>query len=153
VDLYDAAKRETGKVDFADLLLAARNLVRDNRMVRNDLQARFTHIFVDEFQDTDPLQAEILSLLAADDPEVTDWKEARPAGGKLFLVGDPKQSIYRFRRADVVLYGDLARRLHDRNVGEARLSKSFRSVPMIQRLVNAAFEESMYGDRETGQPR
>ena len=72
--------------------------------MRRDLQARFTHVFVDEFQDTDPLQAEILLLLAADDPDEVDWTRVRPVPGKLFLVGDPKQSIYRFRRADVALY-------------------------------------------------
>ena len=68
------------------------------------MQHRFTHYFVDEFQDTDPLQAEILLLLAADDPSETDWRKVQPVPGKLFLVGDPKQSIYRFRRADVALY-------------------------------------------------
>ena len=67
-------------------------------------QQRFTRLFVDEFQDTDPLQAEILLLLAADDAAVTDWRRVRPVPGKLFLVGDAKQSIYRFRRADVAVY-------------------------------------------------
>ena len=76
-----------------------------------ELQQRFTHFFVDEFQDTDPLQAEILLLLAADDPGETDWRAARPIPGKLFLVGDPKQSIYRFRRADVALYEEVKERL------------------------------------------
>ena len=56
---------------------------------------------MDEFQDTDPLQAELLLLLAADDPAERDWTAVRPVPGKLFIVGDPKQSIYRFRRADV----------------------------------------------------
>ena len=60
--------------------------------------------FVDEFQDTDPLKAEILLLLAADNPDEADWQVARPIPGKLFVVGDPKQSIYRFRRADIALY-------------------------------------------------
>jgi hypothetical protein len=62
---------------------------------------------VDRFQDTDPLQAEILMLLAADDPSVTDWRKVRPAPGKLFIVGDPKQSIYRFRRAVSVYRNDV----------------------------------------------
>ena len=65
---YDQLKRRAGKLDFVDLLLLARDLVRDNSEVRRYLQGRFTHIFIDEFQDTDPLQAEILLLLAADDP-------------------------------------------------------------------------------------
>jgi ATP-dependent exoDNAse (exonuclease V) beta subunit len=108
---YEWLKSKSGCLDFLDLLIKARDLLRDNGEVRQDLQNRFMHFFVDEFQDTDPLQAEILLLLAADDPRVTDWGAVRPVPGKLFLVGDPKQSIYRFRRADVTLYEDVKRRL------------------------------------------
>ena len=103
-DTYEQAKAKAGALDFLDLLLKARNLVRDDAEVRRSFQQRFKRLFVDEFQDTDPLQAEILLLLAADDPAVTDWKKVRPVPGKLFIVGDPKQSIYRFRRADVGIY-------------------------------------------------
>ena len=81
--------------------------MRDNAEVRRYLQNRFTHIFIDEFQDTDPLQAEILLLLASDDPAQSDWLAVTPKPGKLFVVGDPKQSVYKFRRADVVLYRDI----------------------------------------------
>ena len=83
-------KAKDGALDFLDLLLVARNLVRDNRRVREGFQRRFKRIFVDEFQDTDPLQAEILLLLAADDPGETDWRQAKPLPGRLFLVGDPE---------------------------------------------------------------
>jgi ATP-dependent helicase/nuclease subunit A len=85
---YELLKAKSGCLDFLDLLIKARDLVRDNGGVRRDLQNRFTHFFVDEFQDTDPLQAEILLLLASDDPSVTDWRAVRPVPGKLFLVGD-----------------------------------------------------------------
>ncbi len=104
VSAYEAAKAKAGALDFLDLLLKTRDLIRDNAEVRSSFQQRFKRIFVDEFQDTDPLQAEILLLLAADDPAATNWRETRPVRGKLFLVGDPKQSIYRFRRADVGIY-------------------------------------------------
>ena len=107
LDRYEQMKAKDGALDFLDLLLVARNLVRDNRHVREGFQDRFKRIFVDEFQDTDPLQAEILLLLAADDPSETDWRRARPLPGRLFLVGDPKQSIYRFRRADVAIYREV----------------------------------------------
>ena len=90
VERYDEAKTRAGKVDFVDLLLATRNLIRDDGDVRGFLQGRFTHIFVDEFQDTDPLQAEILLLLASDNPREADWLQTTPVPGKLFLVGDPK---------------------------------------------------------------
>src|ERR1035438_3767475 len=103
VAAYSERKKRAGKLDFLDLLMLVRNLVRDNRDVRNYLQDRFARIFVDEFQDTDPLQAEILILLSAGDPAENDWLKVTPIPGKLFVVGDPKQSIYKFRRADVVL--------------------------------------------------
>src|SRR5437867_1765120 len=87
VEGYERLKERAGCLDFLDLLLRARDLVRDNAAVRAELQHRFTHVFVDEFQDTDPLQAEILLLLAADDPSVRDWRLVRTVPGKLFLVG------------------------------------------------------------------
>jgi len=150
IDEYTARKDEAGKLDFVDLLIRVRDLLRDKAEVRRFLQNRFTHLFVDEFQDTDPLQAEILFLLAAEDAAETNWMEARPKPGKLFLVGDPKQSIYKFRRADMVLYRQVRDGLTDRGVGLVRLSRSFRAVCNIQQLVNAAFETEMTGDAAGG---
>jgi ATP-dependent exoDNAse (exonuclease V) beta subunit len=143
---YAALKQDAGRLDFVDLLLEARNLVRDHDGVREDFQRRFTRIFVDEFQDTDPLQAEILLLLAADDPAERDWRRVSPAPGKLFIVGDPKQSIYRFRRADVGVYQEVKTRLQDRGIASVALTTSFRAVPSIQALVNRAFGPLM-GER------
>jgi ATP-dependent helicase/nuclease subunit A len=148
---YEALKTRAGKLDFLDLLLRVRNLVRDDRSVRSELQARFTHILVDEFQDTDPLQAEILLLLAADDPEEIDFRKTRPIPGKLFVVGDPKQSIYRFRRADVTLYEATKRRLVAHGARLVRLSTSFRSVPSLQATINAAFAPLMTGSDDGSQ--
>ncbi len=149
VEIYRELKQRAGRLDFLDLLLTARNLVRDNAAVRAELQARFTHIFVDEFQDTDPLQAEILLLLAADDPAETNWLEVRPRAGKLFIVGDPKQSIYRFRRADVALYQEIKRRLLERGAALENLTVSFRATPEIQSMVNAAFAPAMAAESPT----
>src|SRR5262249_49565406 len=98
VALYQQQKKRAGQLDFMDLLLYARDLLRHDG-ARAGLQQVYQRIFVDEFQDTDPLQAEILLLLAASDPGERDWHRATPAPGKLYVVGDPKQSIYRFRRA------------------------------------------------------
>jgi ATP-dependent helicase/nuclease subunit A len=151
VEEYDRLKRRAGKLDFLDLLLLARDLVRNQPEVRRYLQGRFTHIFIDEFQDTDPLQAEILLLLAADDPQESDWRQAAPKPGKLFVVGDPKQSIYKFRRADVVLYRDIRDTLAGSGVGVVQLTTSFRAVRPIQHLVNSAFETEMQGDASAGQ--
>lgn len=139
VDAYERLKQTLGKLDFLDLLLRTRDVLVRDRAVRVELQGRFTHYFVDEFQDTDPLQAEIVLLLAADDPEISDWNEVRPVPGKLFLVGDPKQSIYRFRRADVAVYEAVKRRLDPGRRGLIRLRTSFRAPPSLQDAVNAAF--------------
>jgi ATP-dependent exoDNAse (exonuclease V) beta subunit len=144
-------KRRAGKLDFVDLLLLARDLVRDKPDVRRYLQDRFTHIFIDEFQDTDPLQAEILLLLSADHPAESDWMKIAPKPGKLFVVGDPKQSVYKFRRADVVLYRDIRDALQKRGVGMVQLTTSFRALRPIQQLVNAAFETEMQDDAVSGQ--
>lgn len=151
VEGYGALKRRAGKLDFVDLLLLARDLVRSNAEVRAYLQNRFTHIFIDEFQDTDPLQAEILLLLASDNPEQSNWLEVTPKPGKLFVVGDPKQSVYKFRRADVVLYRTIRDALAERGAGVVQLTTSFRALESIQHSVNAAFYPEMEDDAAAGQ--
>lgn len=145
VERYDRIKGRAGCLDFLDLLLSARDLVRNDDAVRRLLQERFTHLFVDEFQDTDPLQAELLLLLAAADPAERDWRRVRPVPGKLFLVADPKQSIYRFRRADVALYEGVKRQLVAAGADVLDLQVSFRAVPELQEAVNAAFAPCMDG--------
>ena len=82
--------------------------------MRRAFQSRFTHLFVDEFQDTDPLQAEILLLLAPTIRPSATGDSITPVPGKLFIVGDPKQAIYRFRRADVETYRDVCELLEAR---------------------------------------
>jgi ATP-dependent helicase/nuclease subunit A len=145
VQEYEAAKITAGKLDFVDLLLRARDLIRGAPGVRKDLQTRFSHVLIDEFQDTDPLQAEILMLLAASDPAESDWTRARPSPGKLYVVGDPKQSIYRFRRADIALYEAIKDRLCAAGAEVVYLSANFRSVPGLQQAVNGAFSARMDG--------
>jgi ATP-dependent helicase/nuclease subunit A len=134
---YQELKAAAGALDFADLLVKARDLVKLNAVVRGHLQKKFTRIFVDEFQDTDPVQAEILLLLADSTP------------GKLFIVGDPKQAIYRFRGTDVGTYWNVSRELASRGGRILQLTTSYRSVPAIQRFVNAAFAQEMIADDAT----
>ncbi|MDD5308578.1 MAG: UvrD-helicase domain-containing protein [Deltaproteobacteria bacterium] len=137
--ISDRLRHDRGLVGFADLLLGAARLLRDKPHVREDLGARFTHLLVDEFQDTDPVQAEVMLLITADDPRETDWRRCVPRPGSLFVVGDPKQSIYRFRRADIATYGAVKRIVaaHGRVLA---LSTSFRSGRDIIAFVNRAFE-------------
>jgi len=153
VDRYKHLKAREGALDFLDLLLHARDLIRDNTTVRNHFQTRFRCLFVDEFQDTDPLQAEILLLLASKDPGERRWQHVAPVPGKLFLVGDPKQSIYRFRRADVHIYTKVCEQLVDRGATFVELRKSFRGVENLQRVINAAFAPVMDGNADTRQAR
>ena len=138
-DRYQQLKQAAGALDFTDLLARARDLIKSNADVRSHLQQKFTRIFVDEFQDTDPIQAEILLLLAND------------VRGKLFIVGDPKQAIYRFRGTDVSTYWDVRNQLEARGGRVLQLTTSYRSVPAIQRFVNAAFAPEMTGDIVTRQ--
>jgi ATP-dependent helicase/nuclease subunit A len=137
---YEDRKQEAGALDFLDLLIKARDLVCNNADVCREFRERFRVILVDEFQDTDPLQAELLLCLAGDDA-------ARIRPGALFIVGDPKQSIYRFRRADVGAYRRIADDLGESGAVAVRLQTSYRSVPAIQHFVNAAFRDVMDGDR------
>jgi len=141
VSLYEKEKRARGLLDFVDLLLLVRNALRDRESVRAHFRRRFRFLIIDEFQDTDRLQVEIAELLAGAVP------------GGLFVVGDAKQSIYRFRRAEVSLF----RRLSEaaaRTGGRAvlHLTQSFRSRPAILRFVNRVFAELIQASAEVDQP-
>lgn len=135
------AKRRRGAANFDDLLFAAVDLLRERPEARARLRRRFTHILVDEVQDTDPLQAELVSWLARDaEQDDRPWQEARLSPGRVFVVGDPKQSIYRFRRADAATW-DALRGAVTLDGEEATLERSFRSVPGIVGFVNHAFRD------------
>ena len=151
---YAAKRKADGVADFHDLLVCARDLLRDNLEVRDYFRERYSHIFIDEVQDTDPIQAEIAMFLAEDAPDSVDpanrphdWRKVRPAPGNLFVVGDPKQSIYRFRRADI----EQVKQLHERVGGRREnLTQNFRSLRPIIAWVNHVFGQWMAkGD---GQP-
>ncbi|HWC98125.1 MAG TPA: UvrD-helicase domain-containing protein [Candidatus Sulfopaludibacter sp.] len=142
VGLYQQQKKMAGQLDFMDLLLYARDLLHHDG-ARSDLQQTYQRIFVDEFQDTDPLQSEILLLLASGDAAERDWRKATPLPGKLYVVGDPKQSIYRFRRADARLFRRVCRDLTDAGVARNELTSSTRSTQSIQSFVNAAFQDTI----------
>jgi ATP-dependent exoDNAse (exonuclease V) beta subunit len=148
---YQALKAAAGALDFDDLLTKARDLIQANADVRRHLQAKFKRVFVDEFQDTDPIQADILMLLASDDPAISDPARVRPSPGKLFIVGDPKQAIYRFRGTGVSTYWRVRQRLKDSGGRVLQLETSYRSVPSIQCFVNAAFGRAMIADEWTEQ--
>ncbi|MFZ5862283.1 MAG: UvrD-helicase domain-containing protein [Nitrospirota bacterium] len=133
-----ASFARAGWLPFDGLLARARDLVRDHPAVRETLKRRFRALLVDECQDTDPAQYEIMLYLAeAPGGVATQWRNVRLDRGKLFLVGDPKQSIYGFRGADLEAYQDVARLVLDQGGVECRLTTNFRSRGAILDAVNA----------------
>ncbi len=141
VHTFRERRRRDGQLTFHDLLQFTRDLLRDHPDVRRSLQERYPRLLVDEFQDTDPLQAEILFYLASDDPTETDWTACRPRPGSLFIVGDDKQSIYRFRRADTEVFNTVGRRIDETGGDVVNLTKNFRSAGQLCRFWNGAFSE------------
>ena len=127
-----AQRRRDGALSYDDLLLEARDLLVRSADARDELRRRYRTILVDEFQDTDPLQAQIALLLAAD-PDTDDWTTATPGPGRLVLSGDPKQSIYRFRRADIDVYEQVRDIFESspQSCAIAGLTVSFRSRPRL----------------------
>ena len=134
-----AARRRAVTLNYNDLLQYAANLLRDNQEVRAALQDKYRWLFVDEFQDTDPIQAEVILLLAAAAGTERDWTRVPLRPGALFVVGDPKQSIYRFRRADIDIYQRVRQRIEATGGQVATLTACFRSVPALCDWANTAF--------------
>ncbi len=134
-----------GLVSFDGLLLKARDLVRDHHEVREELKGKFAALLIDEFQDTDPLQGELLLFLAeAPGRRATNWTELKAGAGRLFVVGDPKQSIYRFRGADISAYQSFTRHvLSGPGAVASDLQTNFRSPAEILEPVNRIFETLM----------
>lgn len=126
----EKGRREQGLMNFQDLLMTTARLLR-NSEVRRYFQQRFSYLLVDEFQDTDPIQAEIVMLLTGENTDEPDWTKQRPRPGSLFIVGDPKQSIYRFRRADIATYMQV-KQMICRSGGEVlMLTANFRSGRLL----------------------
>jgi ATP-dependent helicase/nuclease subunit A len=137
---FRARKRSLNAMDFDDLLLGARDLLRDHAGVRRRYQEHFQALLVDEFQDTDEVQAEIISLLAQDPASA-----GRFAPRKIMIVGDPKQSIYRFRRARVTVFFRTLQRILDEGGVLEHLQDNYRSAPPIADFANRISQRMMDG--------
>ncbi len=140
VDAYQQAKKERNLLDFQDLLMLTSRVLKEHPEVRRYFRRKYSFLLVDEFQDTDPLQAEIVFFLSEDENTgASEWRDVKVASRRLFIVGDPKQSIYRFRRADIEMYEDVKTLM-----GEGRLlsiSENFRCAPSLVRFVNKIFAD------------
>ena len=147
-------KRAAALLDFDDLIFAARDLLRGHDDVRRALATRFGCVLVDEFQDTDPHQTEIFWRLCGEPPaggNPDDWTAFTLRPGALFLVGDPKQAIYRFRGADIAAYVRAREAFHAQAAeGVLSIATNFRSCPPIMAHVNERFEVPL--SQEHGQP-
>nr|MDQ3758042.1 UvrD-helicase domain-containing protein [Actinomycetota bacterium] len=149
-----AIRRIEGRVEFHDLLVLTRDMLRRHPAVRLAVRADLDHVLVDEFQDTDPLQVEIAVALAVDDDRggpLPPWQDTPLQPGRLFFVGDPKQSIYRFRRADIELYRQVQRQVESGG-GLVRLSQNFRSAAPVLAWVNHVFSRLIGEGSAEGQP-
>ena len=147
-------------LNYGDLLQCAAKLLREQPDVRRALQGKYRWLFIDEFQDTDPIQAEVLLLLAADEPRTgksktasrIEWTKVRPRPGALFVVGDPKQSIFRFRRADIEIYGRVRKIIEASGGQTVPLEASFRAVPALCAWANDVFAGVFPGAPTPQQP-
>lgn len=144
VGAFEKFKRNAAVLDFDDILVRTRDLLRSDEKVREAVALRYRHILVDEYQDTDPLQSEILFLISSEPGSAGSWHSRRLRPGALFMVGDPKQAIYRFRRADLKSY------LRARSAIEAQfpgnvlqISANFRSGKSILEHVDRVFAQRL----------
>ncbi len=154
---YKVEKALLNKLDFNDIILNLIHLLRNNQWVRAEVRSNISYLMIDEFQDSNQIQKELIDLLLID-----DQGEIKPGG--LFIVGDPKQSIYRFRGADVTIFKEMERELMRQGGSILPMKINFRSQPEIIDFFNYFFskimsidanspnfyEEAEYGKKETG---
>ena len=129
---YDTAKLSQGILDNDDLQLKTRDLLRNNKKIRQELIKRHKYYMVDEYQDTNELQSELVMLLT------NELKDAN-----LFIVGDPKQSIYRFRGADVRVFEKTKQKIIAECGLDISLTENFRSLRDLLGFTNYFFNPLM----------
>lgn len=158
-DAYAGVRRRRNAVNYVDLLRVTARMLRERRHVRRALQAKYRWLFIDEFQDTDPIQAEIFLLLAAAEPASAGGDDERVdpfalplRPGSLFVVGDPKQSIFRFRRADIDIYNRVGERIVATGGDRLPLTANFRSRPGVCALANEVFPTLFAGFAQPWSP-
>ncbi len=142
---FGEQKKKRHFMDFDDLLIELRGILRDNPTLRNYWKNKFEYFLIDEFQDTDPLQMEIVLYICEKYNKTSQLNDIELQGGKLFIVGDPKQSIYRFRKADIEMYEAIKDRyFNETNILSIR--QNFRSVSALIDFINRTFSAQMKKD-------
>lgn len=139
-DGYALWRKQHSILNFQDLLMKTSELLKENLEVRKYFAQRLSYIFIDEFQDTDPIQAEIMLFLSDNEYKTKDWRDVKFRKGSLFIVGDPKQSIYRFRRADIDIYNQV-KDIFIKNGGDVvKLTANYRSLAHIGGITDSVFK-------------
>jgi ATP-dependent helicase/nuclease subunit A len=139
-EYYEAIKTKQSGLNFQDLLLKTVNMLKNYPEVRSYFKNKYRCLLVDEFQDTDPIQAELMFFLTGQDVYEKQWHKLVPAPGSLFVVGDPKQSIYRFRRADINIYNHVKRLFLQTGGKVLELTANFRSINNLGKWFNKTFK-------------
>ena len=135
-DFYQEEKQKQNYLDFNDLILRTYNLLKSNKGVRKHYRTKFKYIMVDEFQDTDSLQYKLVKLFSCNEDESLCLEQNLP---KIFLVGDPKQSIYRFRGADVTVFNKMCKEIHGQDAEPVKLKGNYRSDESLVSYFNTFF--------------
>lgn len=136
---YTQYKKQTGKMNFQDLLILTNRMLKESVDARMHFQDKYKTLLVDEFQDTDPIQAQILMFLTGEELEEKRWDSLTPYPGSLFVVGDPKQSIYAFRRADIEIYEKFKQLVIQKGGALVELTTNFRASKDLGLWYNETF--------------
>ncbi|OEH84681.1 hypothetical protein BHU72_07530 [Desulfuribacillus stibiiarsenatis] len=137
---YNRIKKERSLLNFQDLLMYTTKVLRENAEVREYFQNKYKRLLVDEFQDTDPIQAEFMFYLTSENINEKIWTKCKPKPGSLFVVGDPKQAIYRFRRADIDTYNRVKDLIKSHGGDVLQLTMNFRTIDTVTTKLNEVFE-------------
>ncbi|SET34442.1 ATP-dependent helicase/nuclease subunit A [Salinibacillus kushneri] len=141
LEVYEKVKNERSLLNFQDLLRKTNTLLKEHTEVRKYFQQKYRYLLVDEFQDTDPIQAEMMFYLTSVNTNETEWTRCEPLPGSLFVVGDPKQAIYRFRRADMDTYNRVKELMIEQGGEVLSLTMNFRTLNSVTEKLNQVFEQ------------
>ncbi len=151
IPILEKSMREKGHMTYFDYLYYLRDMLkadaqREGKLIRY-IYDRHSFFLIDEFQDTNPMQAEVFFYLSAERP-VPEWQDCKPRPGSLFIVGDPKQSIYRFRSADVTSYLNVKKLFENPECGEVLyLTRNFRSRQLLCEHFNKVFKRTLVASK------
>ena len=146
------AMHELGYLTYFDYLYYLREMLKNDadkgsgKLIRH-IYDRHSYFLIDEFQDTNPMQAEVFFYLSSEHP-VANWQECTPRPGSLFIVGDPKQSIYRFRNADVTSFLNVKKLFVEKGGEILELSRNFRSGKDLCEYYNKVFSALLPSETE-----